>query len=128
VAPGESFLADVPWLSASPLTGSLPLPNLITPTVLWDQPLSAVYLAPFPNQEYEPQDEIYNSVVANDFTSTQTWLIDSIYVPGRLFNGGTSLYNARTLNWAIYAGQAVVDGHPLAGRAAVGWRAADDPR
>ena len=131
VAPGDSPLADVPWLSSSPLTGSLPLPSPITPTVLWDQPLSTISLAPFPNQEYEPQDEIYNSVVADDFTSTQTWLIDSIYVPGRLFNGGTSLYNARTLNWAIYANQSGrPDGHPF-GQGVPLWATArypDDPQ
>jgi hypothetical protein len=139
---GELYM-DVPWLSTSPITGTIPglgypllqpnetpfipviktgesaNPGLTThsttsktvaqPTepsnpaaILWDQPLSLVHQTAYINQEF-PDFPTYNSFLADDFINDQRWNISTIYIPGYLWNGGTTLMNATALHWQIYA-------------------------
>jgi V8-like Glu-specific endopeptidase len=72
--------------------------------ILWDQPVSASSPSRranqvFPNSQYSG----YTCYLADDFLNTDTWLIKHVFVPGELYNGGTSLANATTLHWRIYA-------------------------
>lgn len=134
---------DVPWLSTSPITGTIPglgypllqpnetpfipviktgesaNPGLTThsitrepftqPTepsnpaaVLWDQPLSLVNQTAYINQEF-PDFPTYSSFLADDFMNDQRWNISTIFIPGDLWSGGTTLMNAAALHWQIYA-------------------------
>jgi subtilisin family serine protease len=71
---------------------------------LWDQPLSASSPSRRANQVFpSSQYNGYTCHLADDFMNTEPWLIENIFVPGEMYNGGTSLANATTLHWRIYA-------------------------
>jgi N-acetylneuraminic acid mutarotase len=84
--------------------------------VLWDQPLSIVSQAAYVDQEF-PDFPDYSSFLADDFSNTEPWLVNSIFIPGDGFNGFTGLLNATALTWQIYAddGSGVPDGDPAGG-------------
>lgn len=67
---------------------------------LWNQPSSSV--AAYVDQEF-PDNSTFSSYLADDFVVQKTWAIDRIYFPGGGWNGFSSLFNATTLNWRIYA-------------------------
>jgi subtilisin family serine protease len=73
-----------------------------TLNLLWNQPVSASSPGRVANQEF-PDYPTYTSFVADDFVNEDTWYIEQIFVPGELYNGGTSLMNATQLHWRIYA-------------------------
>jgi len=73
--------------------------------VLWDQPLSAVSQSAYVNQ-YFPDFLAYSSFLADDFTNATPWNISKIFVPGDLWNGGSTLGNATSLNFLVYANNA----------------------
>ena len=71
-------------------------------TWLWDQPLSSENQSAYVDQNL-PDFPDYSSFLADDFVVQKSWKIDSIFVPGGGWNGFTSLMNADSLHWAIYA-------------------------
>jgi hypothetical protein len=74
--------------------------------VLWSQPLSAVDQNGYASQKFDnPPDGLsaFNIYLADDFSSSSAWSISSIFVPGTMWNGGTTLASASSLNFAIYA-------------------------
>ncbi len=77
---------------------------VVTLHTLWDQPASSSNPSRRANQVFpSSQYSEYTCYLADDFVNTETWLIKDIFVPGELYNGGTSLANATTLHWRIYA-------------------------
>jgi len=70
--------------------------------VLWDQPLSAIDQNAFVNQDFTDNPS-YSSYLADDFTSTMPWNIETIFVPGNGWNGFTTLANATALNFMVFA-------------------------
>jgi len=80
--------------------------------VLWDQPLSVVNQSAYVNQDF-PDFPAYSSFLADDFANATPWNISKIFVPGDLWNGGTTLGNATYLNFLIYANNAGIPaGYP----------------
>jgi uncharacterized repeat protein (TIGR01451 family) len=89
--------------------------------VLWDQPLSAVNQNAYVNQAFLDYPT-YSSFLADDFVNAVPWEIDTIYVPGDGWNGFTSLLNAESLTWQIYADNAGIPaGDPSGGGSAPLW-------
>ncbi|MEJ5308968.1 MAG: carboxypeptidase regulatory-like domain-containing protein [Anaerolineae bacterium] len=80
-----------------------PQPAAVNASVLWDQPVSASNTNAYANQDFETVNDAYDIFIADDFVNGEAWNISTIFVPGGLWNGGTSLMNATTLNWQIYA-------------------------
>jgi len=70
--------------------------------VLWDQPLSTVNQNAYVDQEFTDYPE-YSSYLADDFVNQEPWDIDTFFVPGNGWNGFSSLFNADSLTWQIYA-------------------------
>ncbi len=70
--------------------------------VLWNQPLSTVDSNVYVDQDFT-DDPSYSSYLADDFINPSQWSIHNIFVPGGGWNGFTSLYNAVSLTWQIYA-------------------------
>ena len=97
-------------------------------TVLWDQPLSTANHNAYVDQEFSDY-ATYSSYLADDFTNEGEWTIGTIFVPGDGWNGFSSLMNATSLTWAIYAEQpegkptgpismmGIPDGYPGGGNA-----------
>jgi hypothetical protein len=95
--------------------------SVTTIHILWDQPLSSSNPGRVANQEF-PDYPTYTSFVADDFVNTETWVIKQIFVPGELYNGGTSLMNASALHWRIYADDnGLPAGDPSGGGSAPFW-------
>ncbi len=89
--------------------------------LLWDQPVSPSNPGRVANQEF-PDYATHTAFVADDFVNLDKWYISQIFVPGELYNGGTSLMNATMLHWRIYAdnnGQPA--GDPTGGGSAPFW-------
>ena len=107
---GLSVSSPVPELLAQPAALAHP------EAVLWDQPLSAIDQSAWVNQEFS-DFPVYSSWLADDFSNTEAWLVNTIFVPGDGWNGFTSLLNASALTWQIYAddGTGVPDGDPSGG-------------
>jgi len=108
-----------PALTASSPAGPLgvPAPSAHPEAVLWDQPLSSANQAAYVNQEFTDYPE-YSSFLADDFINTEPWDISTIFVPGDGWNGFSSLMNADSLTWQIYADNGgVPDGDPISGGA-----------
>jgi N-acetylneuraminic acid mutarotase len=84
--------------------------------VLWDQPLSTVNQAAYVDQEF-PDYPNYSSFLADDFSNSGAWLVNSIFIPGDGWNGFSSLMKATALTWQIYAdnGTGAPDGDPSGG-------------
>jgi hypothetical protein len=142
---------DVPWLSESPITATVPAywplmaeaydipawptatgtpqanpglsmaapqgagvfapaaPLLPDAVVLWDQPLSMAYPWAIANQDF-PDAAAYSAFMADDFIVTEPWMLQRIFTPGDLWNGGTTLMNADLLVWEIYSDNAGLPG------------------
>jgi subtilisin family serine protease len=83
--------------------------------VLWDQPVSSntnVYAC----QDFEPANDSSDIFIADDFINTVAWTIETIFVPGDFFNGGTTLMDATNLHFQIYADDGgLPDGDPYGG-------------
>jgi len=109
-------LAELPAVRAAiPFYG--PRPKV----VLWDQPLSTVNQNAYVNQEFGDFTD-YSSFLADDFTNSALWTIDTIFVPGNGWNGFTTLFNATALNWQVYADCAGVPcGDPSGGGSPPVW-------
>jgi len=86
--------------------------SALSASALWDQPLGVGANA-YVNQEFIDYPE-YTSFLADDFVNNAPWNITALYVPGGLWNGGTTLMNATSLNWSIYGdnGSGLPDGYP----------------
>jgi len=88
--------------------------------VLWDQPLSAVNVNAYVNQQF-PDATTYSSYLADDFVNPAAWNISTIFVPGDTwYSGGTptNLFCATSLTWQIYADNAGIPaGNPQSGGA-----------
>src|SRR4030042_5064662 len=83
--------------------------------VLWDQPLSSVNQVGYIDQEF-PDNPTYSGFLADDFTNAVPWAINKIFMPGGLFYGGTSLFNATALTWQLYFNASgFPDGDPSGG-------------
>jgi hypothetical protein len=109
-------VGDVPEEPAPP-----PPVGFAPHAVLWDQPLSLANTAAYANQDFS-DFPTYSCYAADDFTNASPWSLTAIFVPGDGWNGFSSLANATTLNWAIYADAGgVPDGDPSGGGNAPVW-------
>ncbi len=79
--------------------------SIRTLLVLWDQPVTLDNPSRRANQVF-PDESAHSAYLADDFVNTETWLIEEIFVPGEMYNGGTTLENAVSLHWRIYADDA----------------------
>jgi hypothetical protein len=79
-----------------------PTPTPPACDILWDQPLSIHNTTGYPTQEF-PDLMDADRYLADDFSNTESWVLEEIFVPGTLFNGGWTLMNAHSLHWRIYA-------------------------
>ncbi|MDW7773927.1 MAG: hypothetical protein SCH71_13650 [Desulfobulbaceae bacterium] len=94
---------------------------------LWNQPQGSVNIA-FPSQDFETEVDPYDIFLADDFISPRPWLIDTVYVPGGLWNGGTTLANAESLHFEIYRDSGgKPDGDPRGGGNPPVWSLAVSP-
>ncbi len=118
--------AQVPTISSPDgefVAAQLDVPSADRPSadVLWDQPLSGSNTNAYVTQIF-PDYPGSSSFLADDFTNTQNWIITSIFVPGDGFNGFSTMYNANSLNWYIYADDnGTPAGEPLGGGSAPFW-------
>ena len=95
-----------------------PVP-LAPAAVLLDQPLSAVNQNAYVNQDFSDLTT-YSSYLADDFTNPLPWSLEKIFIPGNGWNGFTTLMNATSLTWAVYADAGGVPAGWPGGGAAVG--------
>ncbi len=95
---------------------------------LWHQPQSSVNTNPYANQDFDTVDDSLDIFLADDFRSPRPWFIDTIFVPGGLWNGATTLANAATLHFEIYRdGGGKPDGDPRGGGKPPTWSLAVSP-
>jgi hypothetical protein len=88
----------------------------------WDQPISAANTAVYANQDFEAAYDIYDIFLADDFTNTAPWTINTIYVHGNTWNVGCDLTCATNLHFMIYADSSGVPaGDPSGGGDAPLW-------
>ncbi len=105
-----------------PITAAAPArpPGKVEPAAspewpLWDQPLSEVNQGAYVDQEF-PDFLEYSSFLADDFYGDDYFWISAIFVPGDGWNGFSSLLNADSLTWQIYADNGgAPDGDPAGG-------------
>ncbi len=95
-----------------PKAAPAPAPKAVSATVLWDQPLSTVNQNAYVDQDFSDLPT-YSSYLADDFINETSWNIGTIFVPGDGWNGFTTLMNATSLTWAIYADQGVLPSGPI---------------
>jgi hypothetical protein len=78
--------------------------------------LSTVSQTAWVNQKF-PDYPDFSSFLADDFSNTDSWLVNTIFIPGDGWSGFTSLMNASALTWQIHAddGSGVPDGDPSGG-------------
>lgn len=110
------LMAQTPTLS-SPGPGRVPVKSvpLGDSPVLWDQPLSGSNHNAYISQDFDDIAQM-STFAADDFFADAPWFVEVIYVPGDLWNNGTSIMNATSLNWQIYADAGgVPDGDPKGG-------------
>ena len=89
--------------------------------VLWDQPLSTVNQNAYVDQVF-PDWPTYSSYLADDFSNTAPWMIQTIFIPGDGWSGFSTLFNATELTWQIYADAGGVPaGDPSGGGAPALW-------
>lgn len=96
---------------------------------LWNQPQSSVNTNPYANQDFVTPDDSLDIFFADDFSSTKPWNLDTIFVPGALWNpGGTTLANAESLHFEIYRDSGgKPDGDPRGGGNPPVWSLAVPP-
>ena len=84
--------------------------------VLWNQPVSSSNTNAYADQDFETANNTYDTFNADDFTNTESWTIDTIYVPGITWNTGCNLTCATSLNFYIYANSSGIPaGYPDGG-------------
>jgi hypothetical protein len=94
---------------------STPIPDYPS-TVLWNQPIRPAGLRYIPCQDFEETYDHYDIFTADDFSTTETWNIQTVFIPGGLWGSGTTLMNATTLHFQVYAdNQGTPDGDPYGG-------------
>jgi len=92
---------------------SRPIPEYTQGNILLHQPISGSNTTALGSQDFELPSDAYDNFLADDFTNSESWEILTIFMPGRLFAGGRTLMNARTLHFKIYADAAgIPDGDP----------------
>ena len=134
-SPGAPAPSPSPLTLRSPEQGAARVPEAPAPrlpdVVLWDQPLSPVNINAYVDQDFIDYPA-YSSYLADDFVNADPWNITRIFVPGNGWNGFTTLANAVSLVWAIYADSGgVPDGDPSGGGNPPVWTIAlppDDPQ
>ena len=90
--------------------------------VLWDQPITTTNLGAYADQDFDPALDAFDIFLADDFTNSDWWAIDTIYVPGNTWNTGGDLDCAELLHWEIYADAGGVPaGDPWGGGDAPVW-------
>jgi len=97
---------------------------------LWNQPQGSVNPNPYANQDFAAPDDSLDIFLADDFsTSRRPWRIDTIFVPGALWNAvGPSLANAAALHFEIYRDSGgKPDGDPRGGGKPPVWSLAVPP-
>jgi len=93
-----------------------PAARLAGEEVLWDQPLSTENLFPYADQDFETAQNAFDIFLADDFTSTRSWEIRSIFLPGYTESSVCDLHCADSLNFQIYGDAGgVPNGHPDGG-------------
>lgn len=76
----------------------------------------------YPSQDFEATYDSHDIALADDFTTSQSATITSIFIPGYVPDG--SLASANALNWQIYANAGGVPaGNPFGGGSAPLWSA-----
>jgi len=86
-----------------------------TNNTLWDQQIGCDHNV-YVNQDFETAHNAYDVYMADDFTVSRPWSIETIYVPGDTWNNPCDLSNATTLNFMIYNDNSgVPDGDPSGG-------------
>jgi hypothetical protein len=104
-------------VSAPSSTLAAPVPSANPAAVLWDQPLSSVNQNAYVNQDFTDYPT-YSSFLADDFVNDEPWDISTIFVPGNGWNGFSSLMNAESLTWQVYADNGgIPGGDPFSGGA-----------
>lgn len=97
---------------------------------LWNQPQSSVNPNPYADQDFETLYDDLDIFLADDFTTNKKpWRIDTIFVPGALWNAtGATLANATTLHFEIYRNSGgKPNGDPRGGGIAPFWALAVPP-
>jgi len=84
--------------------------------VLWDQPLSRVWQTAYVDQYFTDEYASSSSFLADDFIAGSVWSISGIFIPGSGWGTFSSLTNAISLTWQIYADSGGVPaGNPAGG-------------
>ncbi len=114
--------ADTPRITPSSPSGPVhpqPQPAAGPNDVLWNQPPSTVNFGSYADQDFEASFDAYDIYDADDFANDSDWTIESIFVPGGLWNCTTcTLTLANSLHWQIYADNGGVPaGDPVGGGA-----------
>ncbi len=77
------------------------------PQSLWSQGVSVTNTDAYANQDFESTNDPYDIYIADDFlVSGSGWEIKKIFVPGIVWNGGTTLLDADHLVFQIYTNNA----------------------
>lgn len=116
-APAVGPGAQSPLPTASSGRQSVPRLPHAPHAVLWDQPLTidTNYDDAYVSQAF-PDFPSFSTYLADDFVNAVSWSIDEIFVPGDFWNEGTTLLNATSLTFQIWADNAgVPDGNPESG-------------
>jgi hypothetical protein len=102
VSAGESGLPSIRSEGGEPgFGGEAPAPEGV---VLWDQPKSVSNTTAYLSTNFfNPANDSYDTYIADDFYNPVPWLIDTIYLPGQVWNGGTDLTCAKSIHVEIYA-------------------------
>jgi hypothetical protein len=95
---------------------------------LWSLPQSSVNTTPYANQQFEETQFWFDVFLADDFINSRPWLIDTVFVPGALWGGATTLAEANSLHFEIYRdGGGKPDGDPRGGGKPPVWSLAVSP-
>jgi hypothetical protein len=91
--------------------GEAPAPDGV---VLWDQPNSVANTSAYLSTNFfNPANDSYDTYIADDFVNPVPWLIDTLYLPGQVWNGGTDLSCAKSIHIEIYGDTGgIPDGFP----------------
>ncbi len=115
-----TMTADLSYTGTVTLAHSQFLPvvmgGVVTSTVLWEQTISSTDTNAYVDQ-YFPDYSTSSTFLADDFlVGASGWSVKEIYIPGDLWNGGTTLANATQIVFQVYADNAGVPaGNPING-------------
>lgn len=70
--------------------------------VLWSQPVSTADTEVYGVQDFETDLDGYDVFKADDFTNTETWIVQNIFIPGNTWNSACDLTCASSLNFMIF--------------------------